>query len=1177
MDRSSLKNFVLNARQELTNLVIAQAANWGITSEEIAEKRQLTDGMIINGKIIDTDTAKNYDHLVKRIELIGYQEVIKEATYTWFNRFVALRYMELHDYLPIRTRILSSVNEVKNEPDALTEVNYLMEELDMDKDIVYKLQDEHRTDELFKYLIEKQSRQLETMIPNVFDRIEHDLFLLLPDGLLKDNGFIEHLVRDIPEEDWTEIEIIGWLYQYYISEEKNDIFANIRKQKIGKNEIGPATQIFTPKWIVQYLVDNSLGRLWIEHNPDTQLRDYLPYYIEDAEQSETVVQQLENVKGRSINPEEIKVMDPSMGSGHMLLEAFEVLKEIYLEQGYRIREIPKLILENNLYGLDIDKRAAQLANFVLVMKARSYDRRFFEQDVRLHLLGFEESNDLPLIENVEIINLDEANKELEKLYENFRDAKLFGSIIKLKPVNVVVIEQALIDVKDISINDIFAQEFLEYSVPYIAQLIHQYQLLSQKYHVTVTNPPYMGNGSMDDSLSKYVKKHYPISKSDLSTVMMEVEFTLTKENYYTAMINQHSWMFLSSYVKLRKWIVPNKAIVNMVHTGTRTFPEVSGEVVQSVSFIIKNNNVNKFIGNYVRLVNYEGKSKQIEALNKENYHTVTQEDFEKIPGSPVAYWVSNNIISKFKENKIGDYLITREGMATANNDLFLKFWFEVSEINSFYRDNKRIKWFPYNKGGSYRKWYGNNEYVVNWENDGDQIKRNVNQDTGKVRSHNYNGVYSFKEGITWSAISTGDISIRYSKEGFLFDSKGAMGFERSTENIKNILSFLNSKVAMKFLEFISPTMDFKVGDIITIPYILETHGKSYKQLIEKLSENNITISKSDWDSFETSWDFKKHPIITYKENNETIQESFQKWTDVAEYRFNQLKANEEELNQIFIGIYDLQDELTPQVEEKDVTVRKANLTRDVKSFLSYLVGIIFGRYSLDEPGLIYAGGEFNQDRYHKYQPDKDNIIPITDEHYFEDDIVTRIIELVKIIFGEQTVEENVQFIAEAIGIKNDENSRDTIRRYFMKDFFKDHKKIYQNRPVYWQMTSGKQDAFKGLIYLHRYESTTLARVRTDYVLPLTNTITELMRQAQLVIDGSGSSKEVAKAQKTKEKYQKQLQELRDYDLILKNLADKEIELDLDDGVKVNYEKFQNVPVIGTSNQRMTKMNLFEKI
>lgn len=1177
MDKTAAKSFALKARAELTNLVIIQAANLGITAEGIQKGKPLDDGIIVNGQVFGPEMAKAYEHLVRRIEISGYHEIMKEAIYTWFNRFVALRFMEVHDYLPIQMRIFSSLTPGKKEPDAVTEVGQLIEELELNRDLVYQMQDAHNTEQLFKYVVEKQGRQLEEIIPQVFQEVERDFYLLLPDGLLREDGFIDQLVNMIPEEDWQEIEIIGWLYQYYISEEKDEIFANLSKNKIGKDEIGAATQIFTPKWIVQYLVGNSLGRLWLEDYPQSNLKQHLPYYVEDAEQPQEVLEQLEALKGTPINPEEIKVMDPSMGSGHMLLEAFEIMRQIYLEQGYRPREIPALILGKNIYGLDIDKRASQLASFALVMKARQYDRRFFERNVKLNLVGFEESNGMPTFQNIELVNLEEINLELEKLYLNFRDAKLYGSIIKLNPVNIAIIEEAIKDIKSRSINDIFAREYLDYEIPYIEHLIHQYQLLSQKYHVTVTNPPYMGSGGMSAPLSKYVKKHYPMSKADLFAVFMEVEFSLTKENYYSAMINQQSWMFLKSYEKIRKYILDNKTIISMNHTGTRSFPEIGGEVVQSVSYILKSKSLDKYISNYIRLVNISSESKHKDFFDIKNKFNIRQCEFSKIPGSPLAYWISKNLIKNFTKNNVGSYLITREGMATANNDLFLRFWHEIINKKHFLEDFQDSKWVAYNKGGSYRKWYGNNYYVVNWENDGYGIKNNIDSQTKRIRSHNYNGEYAFREGLSWSSLSTGNISFRYSPKGFLFDSKGAMGFSKKDTNIKVIQSFLNSKIAMKYLEFISPTMDFKVGDIVQIPYLLNDISNKEIMLLEAICNENVNISKKDWDFFETSWDFNKHPFITYKENNKNLENSFDNWKKETMKNFNQLKSNEEELNRIFIDIYGLQDELTSEVEDKDVTIRKADLERDVKSFLSYLVGIIFGRYSLDEPGLIYAGGGFDRSRYKRYQPDNDNIIPLTHENYFQDDILTRITELVELIYGAETLEENLLFIAEALKMKGDETPRDTIRRYFMKDFFKDHKKIYQNRPIYWQMTSGKQDAFKSIFYLHRYDEATLARVRTEYVLPLTNTLTELSNQMQAVVDGSASSREVASARKQMEKYQKQLQELRDYDLILKNLADQHIALDLDDGVLVNYDKFQSIPVTNTHTGKPGKMNLLEKL
>lgn len=1183
MNKTAAKNFALRARAELTNLVLVQAANLGITAEGIQSSKPLEDGLVVNGQVFGQEKAKDYQHLIRRVETNGYHETMKEAIYTWFNRFVALRFMEVHDYLPIHMRILSSQVEGKKEPDALTQINQLIEELKLDRELVYQLQDQHENEQLFKYLIEKQCRQLEEKIPQVFEEVERDFYLLLPNGLLRENGFINSLVQDIPEEDWQEIEIIGWLYQYYISEEKDQVFANLSKKKIGKEEIGAATQIFTPKWIVQYLVGNSLGRLWLEDYPNSNLREHLPYYIEDAEQPAEVVEQLEALKGEQINPEDIRVMDPCMGSGHMLLEAFDVMREIYLERGYRPREIPSLILEKNLYGLDIDKRAAQLAAFALVMKARSYDRRFFERNVKLNLLGFEESNGLPLFDNVELVNLKEVNQELEKLYQNFKDAKLYGSIIKLQPVEIEVIEQAIKDIRDLSIHDILAQGYLDYEVPYVQHLLHQYQLLSQKYHVTVTNPPYMGSGGMSTPLSNYVKKHYPRSKADLFAVMMEVEIALTEKNYYTAMINQQTWMFINSYEKVRKWILTNSTLINLVHTGTETFPEVTGEVVQSVSWIARNIFIKNYHGNYIRLVDYSFENKIFQFYNLDNYYQSTQKDFKKIPGMVLAYWVSEKVADTFELENIGLYSNPCQGLSTSDNNRFLRRWYEVSDKNIGFgfgsskdADDSNFKWFPINKGGSYRKWYGNNEYLVNYKNDGYEMKKEVMRKYPYLKVPDFvvkNQQYYFKPGLTWSALSSGSISFRAYSKGFIFADTGQSLF-CDVELYYYLCGLLNSKYAVEILEIISPTLHFNSGYIKKIPFKFD---RDYLGRVNDLVKNAIFISQDEWSSFETAWEYKEHPFIMYQKDTPKLSLAYQNWEKVTGSRFHQLKDYEEELNKIFINIYDLQNELTPEVADKDVTVRKADLQRDVRSFLSYLVGIIFGRYSLDKPGLAFAGGEFDRNQYQKYMPDADNIIPITEENYFQDDIVTRIVELVQLIYGEETLEENLQFIAEALGMAKNESARETIRRYFIKDFFKDHKQIYQNRPIYWQMTSGKQGVFKGLFYLHRYDETTLARIRTDYVLPLTNTLTTLAKQAQNIIDGSASSREVAAARKAKEKYQKQLQELRDYDLILKHLADQHIELDLDDGVKVNYEKFQNIPVASSADSKPVKMSLLEKL
>ena len=1182
MDNTALKKFAVSARHKITTGVRNRAAQFGITAQGIAPIQSLADGFIVNGHIFDNKTRTQYEHLRRRVEIDGYEAVMETASYTWFNRLVALRFMEVHDYLPIRTRILSSLKANKVEPDTVTEVLQLVEELSLDKELIYHLQDTHNTNELFKYIIEKQGMQLEKMLPNVFSPVEADFYLLLPNDLLQDSGIIRDLITLIPDEAWEDIEIVGWLYQFYVSEEKDQIFSDLKKnKKIGKQSIGPATQLFTPKWIVEYLVDNSLGRLWLENNASSNLKDKLHYYLDAAEQTPEVMEQLAALKYENLKPEDIKVIDPAMGSGHMLLHAFDVLREIYLERGYNPREIPQLIVENNLYGMDIDKRAAQLASFAIAMKARSYDRRFFSREVTFNLIGFEESNGLALFHNTSLHNENAVNVELENLYDQFFDARIYGSILKLEFINVELIEEAIKELRNSRIEDIIVQGYLNFEVPIIEELLEQFKLLIMKYEIVVTNPPYMGGKGMDPKLTDYVRKFYPNTKSDLFAVFMDVSTYFTKFEGYYAMINQQSWMFLSTFEKLREFIIGNQTIINMAHTGTRTFPEIGGEKVQNTAYIMQNSNVDNYKGNYVRLIDYNTSEKKSENIfNKSISYKSTLNEYKKFPEIPFWYWASNQIKHIYNNaNLFGNIVQIKAGLTTGNNEIFQRNWYEINfkNIGFNYKTveetrNGLHRWYPCNSGGQYRKWFPTNLIVVNWENDGNEIKKYKN-DNGKLAARPQNVQFYFKEGFTWNKISNSKFSVKYKKQGYIYDDTSRSAFTENTELLPYFMGFLCSKVCFTLLKFLNPSMSFTNGDISRLPYI---YSEMHMDKVNELVAYNIEISESDESTFEISWEFKKHPYLIYKGNISTLSDSSICWKLISEERFNQLRANEEELNKIFINIYGLESELTPEVDEIDVTVQKADVERDIRSFLSYLVGIIFGRYRLDKLGLAFAGGEFNLDEFGSYKPDKDNIIPITAEHYFEDDIVSKITELIAIIYGKDTLNENLQFIATHLGMKESETAEDTIRRYFMKDFYKDHLKIYQKRPIYWQFSSGRKGAFKGLMYLHRYDKYTLARIRTDYVLKLTTTLNQLIEHAQVIIDGNVSAKEVARARKESEAYEAQLQELREYDLILKQLADQEIDLDLDDGVKVNYEKFQNIPFKKDNGRSETK-NLFEKI
>ncbi|MCI3028211.1 BREX-1 system adenine-specific DNA-methyltransferase PglX [Desemzia sp. C1] len=1183
MDKTALRKFAVQSRKKLVDAVKQKAYTFGITEKGTTSIQELQDGLIINGTVLGETELKQYTHLKNRIVSEGYNAVMEEAAYTWFNRFVALRYMEVNDFLPIHMRILSSEQPGKTEPDALTNVLELAEELNLDRERIYQLQDDNKTNNLYQYLLVKQSNKLGEIIPNVFEPISDDIALLLPDYLLNENSIIRDIVTMIDEEDWKNVEIVGWLYQFYISEQKDEVFSNLKKnKKIGKEDIGPATQLFTPRWIVEYMVDNSLGRLWLESHPDEDLQASLEYYLEDAEQTEEVKAELDRLKDPNLDVEAIKFLDPSCGSGHILVYAFDLFYKLYLSRGYLEREIPQLILENNLYGLDIDKRAAQLATFAVVMKAREYDRRLFSREYTVHVHSIEESNS---ITQEDIHLFARENEEIKEaagiLIETFDDAKLYGSIIQVPEINVDSIEKQMAFIRNEADLDIFTTELVEYTFPLLEDLIHQYRILASQYEVVVTNPPYMGQKGMDPKLSKYVKKFYPEEKSDLFAVFMEVTRNLTKENHFTATINQHAWMFISSFEKVRIKLFESMTIINMLHLGTRTFEEIGGEVVQNTSFVVRNIPLLNYNALYMRMTDIKNAEKK-----KNAFHQVTlrykarQGNFSKIPGSPIAYWASEKVVEAFsKENKIENVGSARVGLQTGDNDKFLRFWHEVSyhniaqtslenEVNK--KENYSYKWYPYKKGGSFRKWYGNDEYIVNWEDGGIEI-RNFKDSKGKLRSRPQNIGYYFREHLAWSDVTSGKFSARYTPPGYIFDSSGpGLFFEQKYK--WQLTAYINSNVFDYFSNFTMSTIHFNSGVVSKQPFI-------YADILdESLPKENIEISKSEWDDFENSWNFEYHPFIAYKDKKFCISESYSNWEKLSNNRFYRLKANEEELNRIFINIYGLQDELTPEIEDRDITVRKADKQRDIKSFLSYLVGLMFGRYSLDKKGLAYAGGEWDSSVYTQYQPDADNILTVTEESIFEDDIVRKVEELVALIYSEETLEENLLFIAEALNKKDNESSRERIRRYFRKEFYKDHLQIYQKRPIYWQFSSGKRGAFQGLMYLHRYNRDTIARLRTDYVLKESKVIDNLITLEQHVMDDESSSKsQKAQAQKAVENYLKDKEEIVQYAELLDHVAKQRIELDLDDGVKVNYEKFQNIEAVQDKTGKVVKRNIFEKL
>ncbi|HFJ9377290.1 BREX-1 system adenine-specific DNA-methyltransferase PglX [Bacillus paranthracis] len=1188
MNKTAIKNFAVSARTNLMDAVKQKAYELGITETEIKEPETYEDGFRINNKFFKSYELEQRRKLIQKIEEKDYKQVIEEVSYTWFNRFIAIRFMEVNEYLPTGVRVLSSTQEGKNEPDVIGEVTNIADELDLNLDIVYRLQDENKAEDLFKYILIKQCNKLGEIMPMMFETIQDYTELLLPDNLLWEGSVVRNLVSMIEEEDWKEqVEIIGWLYQYYISEKKDEVFADLKKnKKITKENIPAATQLFTPKWIVKYMVENSLGRLWLESHPNEDLQQQWKYYLEEAEQEPDVQEHLEKLKNKELSPEDITVLDPCMGSGHILVYAFDVLYSIYQHAGYSEREIPQLILEKNLYGLDIDDRAAQLAYFALMMKARSYNRRIFRRPLELNVCSIQESNGIPK-ESIDYFVGDSLDRdEVEYLVGVFKSAKEYGAILDVKVIDFEALERRVKEIEENEdFSDIFILQYRDVLLERIPNLIKQAEIMNRKYDVVVTNPPYMGIKGMNEALSKFIKKHYAASKSDLFAVFMEKLGRYTKEKGFHAEINQQTWMFLTSFESLRNNFLDNYTIYSMLHLGAGAFEEISGEVVQSTAFVTRNIHTDdNYKAIYFKLNEVKGHAEKELAFIQHSQniqYIISQKIFNKLPGRTLSYWVSERLIDIFTlDSKVSDIADPKVGLQTGDNNLFLRLWYETksSKIhfgskNAYDAENMGLTWFPYSKGGGFRRWYGNNEYVVNWYKNGEEI-RNFKDSKGKLRSRPQNKEYYFREGITWSDISTGLFSVRFLPIGFIFDTTGKSMFANGSEENILMLGFTNSKVFQYILDISCTGMHYNNGIIAKLPIIINPEIQRRTNLI---IENNIAISRLDWDSFETSWDFKQHPFVNAKDNVNSLVSIFNEWKLFTNEQFNELKGNEEELNRIFIEIYGLQNELTPEVDEKDITIRKADKERDIKSFISYAVGCMLGRYSLDQEGLVFAGGEFDESKYKTFKADTDNIIPITDDEYFEDDIVSRFIEFVRVTFSEETLEENLDFIAEALNKKANETSRQCIRRYFLKDFFKDHMKTYQKRPIYWLFDSGKNDGFKALVYMHRYNVGTVAEVRTEYLHTLQRKYEAEIARRDVLLESDASTKDKTRAKKEKEKLQKQLLECQQYDQVIAHIANQKITIDLDDGVKVNYAKFQNVELPQGEGKKPLKANLLAKI
>lgn len=1214
MDKTAIKKFAIWARNKLIADSIYRARLLGITDKGIqaplpqsTKDAQFFDIGLKEPSAITGDAITQRKNLVAVIQENAkestypeaFSHIMEETAYTWFNRLIAIRFMEVNDYLS--ARVLSSKTPEKIEPDLVTSP--------FDSDLTFS-EDESRqivdwkmnnqTDDLFRMLFLKECNALNEPLPMLFEKIADYTELLLTLSISDRDGVVWHLVHDIPEDDFRDqVQIIGWLYQYYNTEPKDKVFARKSSEKIKKEDIPAATQLFTPDWIVRYMVENSLGRLWVEGHPNENLKGQWKYYIDEAEQEESVQEQLNQIHAEhsKLNPKDLTCLDPCCGSGHILVYMFDVLMQIYQSRGYRDRDAAISIVEHNLYGLDIDERAAQLAYFAVMMKARQYDRRFLSRGLQPHIYAIEESNGLTKWSDMrgqveaEQMSLEDQFVNLaDELIDTFWDAKNYGSLLQVEPGNYDGLLAYMQQLLDEGCNNLFLSGWLQEVAERMPKLVRQAKLLRQKYWVCITNPPYMGAGNMNRKLSDFVKKNYADYKSDMFSACM-VRFTqMTEEKGFLGFLSPYVWMFISSYEKLRELFIQQKTIQTLIQFEYSAFEEAT---VPICTFVLCNHYINKK-GVYFRLTDYKGgmevqRKKMLEALvthDKTVYFESSVDNFAKIPGSPVAYWASKLLIDDFKIGKsLGELSKPRQGMATTNNNRFLRQWFEVNiERIGFGLESENdtldgYKWFPYNKGGEFRKWYGNNDYIVKFSNKGAEVCNYIDSHskvnhTGRI----INRDKYFKPSVSWSKVSSGKIAFRYKNKGFIFDVAGTSIFAPS-DKLKQLIGLLNSNTCTEILKCLSPTLNFEVGHISNIPILLFD-----KSQVISLVEKNISISKDDWDSFETSWDFTNHPLL--KDRVATLANAYETFKQDCADRFQQLKQNEQELNRIFIDIYGLQGELNPEVADYDLTVHRIFdfkddipqsmyknetdeegknkskvssyvLTKEdvMKSLLSYAVGCLFGRYSLDTPGLAYAGGEWDAGKYRTFIPDNDNVVPITDEEYFDDDLSSFICAWLKKAFGRENFEANLEFLTDALGTRGT-TSREKLRNYFLKNFYKDHCKTYQKRPIYWLFDSGKENGFKALVYLHRYDENTIGRVRADYLHRMERIYSNEVNRMQDVIDHSHSAHEVSVAEKRLEKMKKQIKECQDYDAKLGHLALDQIHLDLDDGVKINYRKVQ---------------------
>lgn len=1189
MDKSAIRNFAIEARKMLMKSAETAAGFYGVTKNGCMSPIQKGNDFEVYETIAGTENRifgadiKRRTNLVKAVETLGFEQVIEETAYTWFNRIIAIRFMEVNDYLPTRVRVLSSETG-SNMPDIVTQsldvdLNMTSEELEK----VQKAKDENRYDDAFRMLFIKQCNELNAILPGLFEKTDDYMELLLKLSYTSD-GVVRMLVDSIDENNFNietegQVEIIGWMYQYYNTELKAEVFGRPSGAKIRKEDIPAATQLFTPDWIVRYMVENSVGRVWIEHlramNPSIDEKEKAEeygwkYYLPEAEQEDSVAEKLVEIRKSyaELEPKDITCIDPCMGSGHILVYMFDVLMDIYRSEGFSERDAVFSILENNIRGLDIDKRAYQLSYFALMMKARGYNRTFFrgkaneEGDryfVEPMVLAIEESNNLNHSQlkyfgaDLNEIEKNNAMEQMAGLLDTLKDAKEYGSILNVDEYDWNLLKKfASAENTDGQISfDTFG---IDNTKRKLFELICLGQVLANQYWAVSTNPPYMSNKGMGNKLLQYVQTHYFNEKMDLFAVMMRRCEVFTKENGVFSMITQHSWLFLSAYEKMREKY-QCKNLLNMLHLGTRTFEEISGEVVQSTSFSFRKFKVSNYLSSYIRLVNEDSTDKkESKYLNdrKDVTYVISRDRFSIIPTMPEIYWFSNHMYEIFKGENLEKYTISDGQNVTGDNNRFVRMHWEVDRN----KISSKGKWKLYAKGGSYRKWYGNLWEVVDWSKEAIDFYHH-NSSSRVVPKYLWE-----KPGITWSLITTNNPSFRLLPQGCTFDKGGSSIFMVDERKLHYILGILNSNLFLYIVNSLNPTLNVQVKDIRALPIRFEDENE-----INRIVQRLVELCKEDWDAYETSYDYFQDPIVSIRDVNKTLKELFDERIYCIKENRKEAISLESELNRRIAIIYEVFDELNTDIDEDDISIMQKSEKELLINLISYFVGCVFGRYHLD----VMLESNFC---------DTDYVIPISENDYFTGDIVEKFEKFILSVFGEKYYTENISYIASILGNK-EETSKKTIRKYFCNEFYKDHCSIFSTnasgkRPIYWLFDSGKQNGFKCLIYMHRYNKDTLNLIRSEYLRKTEGAVENALKNAEYIIQTSASAVERAKATKDRDRYVKQLNEMRIYYQALSHLALQKIEIDLDDGVKHNYQLFQGIEVIADGGKKQ-KVDLLAKI